>query len=143
MKKKLRADCLFININVLLSALEGLPGNLQPIFRCMAHSQLISTPLVFDFPAGNLLADVIIGRAAKVTIDSSRKIIAAVSWRSPSAAVRCLHRPSFVSRHSRAEHPWSSALSSVGCWKSCGLSRNFTVGIEKKPPKLRLPLRVP
>lgn len=67
-----------------MSALEGLPGNLQPIFRCTAHSQLISTPLVFDFPAGNLLADVIIGRAAKVTIDSSRKIIAAVSWRSPA-----------------------------------------------------------
>lgn len=134
MKKKLRADCLFININVLLSALEGLPGNLQPIFRCMAHSQLISTPLVFDFPAGNLLADVIIGRAAKVTIDSSRKIIAAVSWRSPSAAVRCLHRPSFLSPDTAGRNTPGVLLrppSAAG--KAVALVGILPLGLKKTP----------
>lgn len=59
--------------------LQSLPGDRQPIFHCTAHSQLISTRLVFDFPPGNLLADVIIGGETKVTIDWSQNIIAAVS----------------------------------------------------------------
>lgn len=77
---------------------ESLPGNLQPIFHRTAHSQLISAPLVFDFPPGNLLADVIIGGATKVPIDSSQKIITA-ALSHPQDGCSVCHRPSFVSKH--------------------------------------------
>lgn len=116
--KKLDADCLFININVLLSMLESLLGNLQPIFHYTAHPQLISTPLVFDFPPGNSLADVIISRATKVTIDSSRKIITAVSSHSPAEVFVsnffCLHI-----------QPGGTPLEFCSV-QICGFSQNFT-----------------
>lgn len=135
--RKLDADCLFININVLLSMLESLPGNLQPIFHCTAHSQLISTLLVFDFPLGNSLADVIIGRATKVTIDSSRKIITAVPSHSPVQAF-VSSPPFFCLQLQPGGTPLKFCCCPLSNGKSVVFIQNFAGGFGKRKPKTKL-----